>query len=153
MRTAASLWKPVSLLLLLLSLAAPAPAAENDAYKDKDLNILVGFAAGSGVDLHARLVGRHLARFIPGSPSIIIRNNPGASGILAFNYMYNRAKKNGLTIGMSTSGLITRQLIKRPGIRFDLKKSVLVGANSPQSRYMYVNGGLGHQVAGRSLRA
>ena len=152
MRTAPSLkqlWKPVSLILLLLFLAAHAPAAESDPYyKDKELDILVGFAAGSGVDLHARLVGRHLARFIPGNPSMIIRNNPGASGILAFNYVYNRAKKNGLTIGMSTSGLITRQLIKRPGIRFDLKKSVLVGANSPQSRYMYVNGGLGIKSLG-----
>ncbi len=150
MRTAASptqLWKPVSLLLLLLLLAAPASAAES-FYKDKELNILVGFSAGSGPDLHARLVARHLSRFIPGSPSMIIRNNPGASGILAFNYVYNRAKKDGLTVATTTSGLITRQLIKRPGIRFDLKKSVLIGANSPQSRYMYVNGGLGIKSLG-----
>lgn len=150
MRTAPSprqSWKPFLLLLALLFLAAPASAAD-PYYKGKELSILCGFAAGSGVDLHARLMGRHLARFIPGNPSVIIQNNPGASGILAFNHVYNRAKKDGLTIGNTSSGLITRQLIKRPGIRFDLKKSVLVGANSTQSRYVYVNGGLGIKSVG-----
>lgn len=59
-----------------------------DAFKGKELRILVGYDVGGGYDIYARTVAQHLARFIPGSPAIVVQNMPGADGLKVANYMY-----------------------------------------------------------------
>ena len=85
-------------LVGLCSAAAQAqPAAE--FYKGKTIAMVVSSSAGGGYDVLSRTVARYLPRHIPGAPIIAVRNMPGAGGIVATNYLYNVASKDGLTIG------------------------------------------------------
>jgi tripartite-type tricarboxylate transporter receptor subunit TctC len=68
-------------------------------YKGKQVRIVIGYPAGSGYDVHARLLARHLGRNIPGEPSVIPQNMDGAGSLIAANYVYELAAKDGLTIG------------------------------------------------------
>src|SRR5258708_30419018 len=88
----------VAPLLALLTLAAPVFA--QDFYRGKTVNVIVGNAAGGGYDLYARLLARHMGRYIPGEPNIVVRNMPGAGGMALSNYIYSQAPRDGLTIGM-----------------------------------------------------
>src|SRR5712691_2876465 len=82
---------------VLAAAAPPAPAA--DFYQGKTLTLIVGYAPGGGVDTTARVVARHLVRFIPGQPSVVVQNMEGAAGIVAVNYLDRRAAPDGLTLG------------------------------------------------------
>jgi tripartite-type tricarboxylate transporter receptor subunit TctC len=73
--------------------------AVSDFYKGKQLRLIIGYPAGAGYDVHARLLGRHMARHIPGEPTIIPQNMPGAGSVRAANFVYNVAPKDGLAIG------------------------------------------------------
>src|SRR5947209_19766845 len=90
-----------SALALGLGALAPRRASAADFYRGKTLTLIVGFAPGGGVDTQARTIARHLVRFIPGQPAVIVQNMEGAAGALATNYL-NRAAPDGLTI--STPG-------------------------------------------------
>src|SRR4051812_21100937 len=73
--------------------------AVSDFYKGKQVKLIIGYPAGSGYDVHARLLARHMASHIPGEPGIIPQNMLGAGSIRAANFVYNVAAKDGLTIG------------------------------------------------------
>jgi len=64
--------------------------------------VIVGFAPGGGVDTASRVIARHLVRFIPGEPRVIVQNMEGAAGIVSSNYLYQRAPADGLTLGSGT---------------------------------------------------
>jgi tripartite-type tricarboxylate transporter receptor subunit TctC len=66
-----------------LAVGEPRPARASDFYQGKTLTVIVGFAPGGGVDTTARMVARHLVRFIPGQPSLVIQNMEGAAGLVA----------------------------------------------------------------------
>src|SRR5262249_47916797 len=68
-------------------------------YEGKTVRINVGFAAGGGYDTYARLLARHLGRHIPGNPTVIVDNMPGAGSLIATNQLYRVAKPDGLTLG------------------------------------------------------
>src|SRR5574340_289513 len=97
--------------------AAPAPY-----YQGKVMRIIVGFTPGGGYDRMARLLAKHLPKYIPGKPSIIVENMGGASSIIAANYLYNIAKPDGLTIGIFNRALPHAQVLKMEGIKFDVRK-------------------------------
>ena len=73
--------------------------AVSDFYKGKQVKLVIGYPAGAGYDVHARLLGRYMARHIPGEPTIVPQNMQGAGSIRAANFVYNVAPKDGLTIG------------------------------------------------------
>src|SRR3990172_5710902 len=73
-------------------------AAEQPFYAGKTIRIIAGFAPGGTVDLRARLFARHLPKWIPGNPAIIVQNMAGAGGQIAANYTFNVAKPDGLTL-------------------------------------------------------
>ena len=118
---------------LTLSLSMTGVAGRLDAaepfYQGKTLRVVVASAVGGGSDIVARLVMRHLSRHIPGNPTIIIENMPGAGEIIGVNYVHNRAKPDGLTALFATGTPIT-QLLELPGIEFDLLKMPIVGGSS-----------------------
>jgi tripartite-type tricarboxylate transporter receptor subunit TctC len=90
-----------SFALVLFALAPVAPAhadAVSDFYKGKELRLIISSTVGGGYDLYARTISRHLARHIPGSPTIIPQNMPGAGGIAAANHIYSVAPKDGTVI-------------------------------------------------------
>lgn len=102
-------------------------------YEGKVLKIIVGFAPGGGYDRMSRLLAKHLPRYIPGKPTIIIENMAGANSMIAANYLYNIAKPNGLAIGAINNGLPFAQLLKAEGARFDLTKYAWVGSSASEA--------------------
>ena len=104
-----------------------ATATSHEFYKGKILRIIVGFAAGGGFDTYARAIGRHLGRHIPGNPTIVVENMPGAGSLIAANHLYNVAKPDGLTIGHFIGGILMLQVFGKPGVEFDARKFEYVG--------------------------
>ena len=87
-----------ALLAMAASVSSGAPAQSQpagDFYKDKQLRLIVANAPGGDYDLAGRLMSRHITRHIPGHPSIVVQNMPGAGTILAANHLYNVAPKDG----------------------------------------------------------
>jgi tripartite-type tricarboxylate transporter receptor subunit TctC len=98
-------------------------------YQGKTLRLVVASAAGGGSDIVARLMMRHLPRHIAGQPTVIIENMPGAGEIIGTNYVYNKAKPDGLTVLFGT-GTPINQLVELPGIEFDIQNMPIVGGSS-----------------------
>jgi tripartite-type tricarboxylate transporter receptor subunit TctC len=112
--------------LMALALSATAEAAE--FYAGKNMRFIVGYAPGGGYDTYTRLIARHIGKFIPGSPSIVVENMEGAGSLLAANYVYNKAEADGLTLGNFNSGMVTQQALNSRGVRFDARKFGWIGA-------------------------
>ncbi len=115
--------------VLLLVFFAPALPAHGAApyYEGKTIRIIVGFSAGGGFDTYSRLIGRHLSKHIPGAPSIVVENMPGAASLVAANHVYNVAKPDGLTILNFHGNQVINQIIGKPGIEFDARKFEYIG--------------------------
>ena len=114
----------VSLVLLLF--ATPAKA-QDSFYKGKTVRIIVGASAGGGYDTYSRTIARHIGKHIPGNPTFVVENMPGAGFLISANYMYNIAKPDGLTIGHFIGGLFLQQLLGKPGIEFDARRFEYIG--------------------------
>ena len=117
---------PFAPILSAFVLAA-APASAQDFYKGKQIAIVVGNAAGGGYDAYARLLQRHMARHIPGNPEIVVRNMPGAGGMLMANWLYNEAPKDGTVIGLSSRNSPLEPVLGNPAARFRTEKFVWLG--------------------------
>jgi tripartite-type tricarboxylate transporter receptor subunit TctC len=97
-------------LLLWATTGAFAQDAVADFYKGKSIRFVIGAISGGGNDTYARLVGRHLGKHIPGNPTILPINMPGASGHISAAHIYTVAAKDGTAIGATTPGVITDPL-------------------------------------------
>ncbi|MFN4281362.1 MAG: Bug family tripartite tricarboxylate transporter substrate binding protein [Alphaproteobacteria bacterium] len=119
-------------------LAVPA-AAQDNFYAGKSLNLVAGFPPGGGVDGEMRVVSRHFARFIPGNPTIVAKNMPGAGGIVLGNHLYNVADKDGLTVGMpGRSGFLLSNVVKEKNVNFDLAKFDYIGGAGSTNSILWV---------------
>lgn len=115
------------LVLGLIAAIAAAPAAAQ-YYAGKTVTIVVGYKTGGGYDATARVLARHLPKHIPGKPTVIVQNMPGANSIIAANHVYAVAKPDGLTIGTFNRNLPIAQLTKVAGVKFDMAKFAWVGS-------------------------
>src|SRR3954471_262611 len=82
-----------------LGTAVASPARGREFYEGKQIHLVVGSDTGGGYDACARLLARHWPKYIPGSPSVLVRNMPGAGSLNAMNFVANVAPKDGLTVG------------------------------------------------------
>lgn len=89
---------------LLLSNVLCASAAD-DNFKGRNISVIVGFSAGGAYDLYARVLGRHMGRNLPGGPTLVVQNMPGAGGIKAASYLYEIAPKDGTSFGTFARGV------------------------------------------------
>jgi tripartite-type tricarboxylate transporter receptor subunit TctC len=96
----------------------PTPAAD-DFYQGKIVRFVVGFEAGGGFDVYTRLIARHISKYIPGNPTTIVMNMPGAGSLVAANDLYARAKPDGLTIGTFAGPLVLQHVLGLQGAAFD----------------------------------
>jgi tripartite-type tricarboxylate transporter receptor subunit TctC len=97
-------------------------------YRGKTVTITVGSAVGGGFDTYARLVGRHLGRFIPGSPTTVVQNIPGAGSNKAASYLALQAPKDGTAIGAVQAGAILQPLLSDQTVPHDPSKFVMLGS-------------------------
>lgn len=102
----------VCLIVAALSFA-PQPVAAGDFYAGKTVNFVVGTDVAGGFALYARLIAKHLGRFIPGNPTLVVKTMPGAGGAVAAAYLYRRAPDDGTTIAALTPNAISGQVIDR----------------------------------------
>jgi tripartite-type tricarboxylate transporter receptor subunit TctC len=127
-------------VLSALALCAPAAAQAPDPfYKGKQIKFIVGTAAGQDYDLWARLIGRHITRHIPGAPTLIVENMPGAGHILATNYLFNVAPRDGTVIGMVSRNMTDAAVMGLPNVRFDPAKFNWLGSPELNHRVMFVS--------------
>jgi tripartite-type tricarboxylate transporter receptor subunit TctC len=121
--------RPLWFLLCVAVCLGPATAllAQDDFYRGKTIRLIVGLAPGGGFDSYSRVIARHLGKHIPGNPTTVVENMPGAASLLAANYVYRAAKPDGLTIGNFVGGLSFQQLLGLPGIEFDAPKFEYLG--------------------------
>ena len=95
---------------LSASSAAPAIAQDDNFYAGKTVTIVVGFSPGGGYDLYARSIGRHIGSHIPGKPTVIVQNMPGAGSFTSVRHLDGPANKDGTVITAFNPGLITDTL-------------------------------------------
>jgi tripartite-type tricarboxylate transporter receptor subunit TctC len=115
-------------LLLSISFSWVLPAhGAAPFYEGKTIRVIVGFSAGGGFDSYSRLIARHLSRHIPGGPSVVVENMPGAASLVAANHVYKVAKPDGLTILNFHGNQVINQVIGKPGIEFDARKFEYIG--------------------------
>jgi tripartite-type tricarboxylate transporter receptor subunit TctC len=107
-------------------------------YQDKTIRIVVGFTSGGLYDQYARLLTRHMPKHIPGGPSIIVQNMPGAGSLTATNYVYSVAKPDGLTLGMPGSGIYLDQMLGRKEATFDVSKLAWIGSVDQRDLLLYM---------------
>lgn len=105
-----------------------AGAAGEDFYRGKVIRMIVGFSPGGGFDTFARTVARHMGKYVPGNPSVIVENMTGAGSLIAANHVYQVAKPDGLTVGAFNGNQILGQLVGAQGIAFDARKMEWMGA-------------------------
>jgi tripartite-type tricarboxylate transporter receptor subunit TctC len=104
-----------------------ASASTHDFYKDKTIRIVVGFSPGGAFDIYSRALSRHMGKHIPGNPTIMVENMPGAGSLIAANHLYKVAKPDGLTIGNFIGSVLMGQLLDQKGIEFDARKFEYLG--------------------------
>jgi len=108
------------------SLLAPEVQAE-DFYAGKKIDLYIGFGPGGGYDLYGRLLARHLGLHIPGKPTIVPRNMPGAGGLGVISYMVNVAPRDGTALAIASDGIVVEQVLGQTGINYDASKLNWIG--------------------------
>ena len=132
---------------VLMFLAALAPAtALAQYYAGKTVTMVVGYKTGGGYDATARVLARHLPKHIPGKPTIIVQNMPGANSLIAANHVYNVAKPDGLTIGTFNRNLPLAQLLKVEGVKFDMTKFAWIGSAASESTVLAIRSDLSYRT-------
>src|ERR1700722_9368601 len=130
----------LALVLASLSLVMPPAAAETPAefYKGKTITLITSTGVGGTYDVVARLVARYMPRYIPGNPTIIVQNMPGGGNVIATNYMYNIAPKDGTAIATIHSAMPLQQALEAGGVRYDSDQFNWLGSTGSQNEVILV---------------
>jgi tripartite-type tricarboxylate transporter receptor subunit TctC len=114
-------------VVVALGLALPAPArSAEDFYRGHTITILVGFTAGGGYDLYARVLARHMGRHVPGNPAIVVQNMPGAGSLKATQFVYSHAPQGETVLATVSRGMVTEPLLN--DAKFDATKLTWLGS-------------------------
>jgi len=124
--------------------AAPAKAsfdekAVADFYRGKTVRIVVGFSPGGGYDQYSRVIARHLSKYIPGNPNVLVDNMPGVGSSIAANHVYNAAPKDGTVIGNISGPIVLEQLFGAPSVQYDMAKFRYIAVPVKESYMMIVH--------------
>ena len=125
-----------AMLASVLALSAAPCASAQDAvanfYAGRNLTIIVGSTAGGGYDFNARALGRHISKHIPGGPTVIVQNMPGAGSIVATNYVYGVAPQDGGVIGAVQRPVPFEPFFDEKGVRFDVRRIQWLGSTASE---------------------
>jgi tripartite-type tricarboxylate transporter receptor subunit TctC len=141
-------------LLLAATVIAPIPAAaQADFYKGKTVELVISTGAGGGLDSNGRIVARHLAKHIPGEPTIVPKNMPGAGHIRAANYVFSQAPKDGTTIGTFIPIFVMAQVLERSkSIQFNPADFQWLMSTSSSNSTVYVWSATGVKTIDDAIR-
>jgi tripartite-type tricarboxylate transporter receptor subunit TctC len=106
------------------------PAIAQDAaafYKGKTVEVIISYGAGGGYDIYGRLAARHIGTHIPGKPTVVVRNMPGAGGLNGANHLYNVAARDGTVMGVINQNAALGQALDTKGIKYDVRKFTWIG--------------------------
>ena len=117
----------LSVTLASLIAAAPAKAADEDFFKGKTITIYIGFSPGGTYDLFGRMVGRFIGKHIPGNPTVVASNMPGAGSFTASNWLYRIAPKDGTALGTVSQTLAIDEALKAKGVQFKAAEFTWIG--------------------------
>ena len=119
----------ISCIMLLWALQLPAAAeTPEEFYRGKAISIYVGYTAGGGYDVYARLLGRHMVRHLPAGATVIIRNMEGAGSLRLANWLYSVAPADGSAFATVGRGVAFDQLLGRTGVQFDAPRFTWIGS-------------------------
>jgi hypothetical protein len=125
--------------LASLAGASPSAAADDVSFAGKTITMIVGTGAGSGIDLYGRVLGRYLVQHLPGRPSLIVLNQPGAGGLVAHNSWAKKAKPDGLTVTVGGLTEIDPASLLRANVQYDPTSFNYVGGLGAPSQALFVN--------------
>jgi tripartite-type tricarboxylate transporter receptor subunit TctC len=112
---------------LACMLCAAGTRAEDGFYAGKTVTFVVGYGVNTGYDIYSRIVARHIGKYLPGQPNVVVQNMPGAASLTAMGYLYNTAPHDGTTLGMIDQAVALTQLISPHGFRADVTKFNWIG--------------------------
>jgi tripartite-type tricarboxylate transporter receptor subunit TctC len=107
-------------------------------YKGKTIRVVVGFTPGGFYDRWARLISRYMPKYLPGNPDMIVQNMPGASSVIAANYVYNVSKDDGLTLLAPINSLYLDQIVERKEVQFDVRRFEWIGTQEKTPIMLYM---------------
>jgi tripartite-type tricarboxylate transporter receptor subunit TctC len=116
-----------------LSLVAIPRASADEFYKGKTLTFVVGFSPGGGFDTYTRLIARHFGKHVPGNPTVVVENRTGAGSLIAANYIFNQAPRDGTVIGNWIGPLVLQQVLGNKAAKFDGREFGWLGVPTPDS--------------------
>jgi tripartite-type tricarboxylate transporter receptor subunit TctC len=122
----------------VLALLAALPAQAQPFFEGKTITVVTSTGAGGTYDVTARLIARHMGRFIPGKPAMIVQNMPGGGNVLATNFMYAIAPKDGTTIATLHNAMPVHQALGGQGVRFDAGQFQWLGSTAPENEVILV---------------
>jgi tripartite-type tricarboxylate transporter receptor subunit TctC len=124
---------------MLLWIGSPASAQEAAAnLTGKTVTIYIGFGPGGGYDLYGRVLARHLGKHLPGHPTVVVSNMPGAASVRAANYVYAVAPKDGTALGIVAQSVGEEQLVGTSGVSYDVAKFNWIGRFAANVEVAYV---------------
>jgi tripartite-type tricarboxylate transporter receptor subunit TctC len=124
--------------VLTVMAAAAAAAPADEFYKGKTVALIVGGSEGGGYDTLARAIGRAIGQHIPGNPAVVVRDMPGAGGLVATNYLYNTAEQDGTVIGLVENSTPLAPLLGTKEARYDAVKFNWLGTPSVETGVVLV---------------
>jgi tripartite-type tricarboxylate transporter receptor subunit TctC len=114
--------------LLVLSTVLGYAQSPAEFYKGKTVELYIGYSVGGGYDLYARVLARHIGRFIPGNPTVVPKNMEGAGSLRLANWLYRVAPKDGTVFGIIGRGTAFDPVLGEPGAQFDGTKFTWIGS-------------------------
>ena len=133
------MFKPAFAALICIGMAtttAHADAVEN-FYKGRTVTVVTSTGVGGPFDLTARALARHMPRYIPGRPTMIVRNMPGGGHVLATNFMFTQAEKDGTVIATVNNSVPLHQVLDGRGVRFDARKFNWLGSTGSENEVVF----------------
>src|ERR1700687_2613603 len=131
------------LTFMAASLVAAAPVRADDFYKGKVFTIVVGFSPAAGCDNYARVLSRYIGSHIPGHPTVIVQNMPGAGSLTSVRYLNLTAPKDGTVMVIFNPGMVTQSIVQPDKINLDFRRYAWVGVVTPDYRVCYSFGEAG----------
>ena len=126
-------------LVISCAVLATKEVFSQTSFQGKTITILRGGEPGGSGDLQARALIPCLKKYIPGNPTIVIENMPGAAGMKAVNHAYSTAKPDGLTITAVGSGLASGAILGLPGVKYDIDKLLYLGSTEHGDPYVFLS--------------